>query len=847
MIILYCVFLNLAHIAPHQTRARCHMENGRPASEGDYSDVSASTPLSRDVVAAGRRDNWRGGGADVESSPDSLPGALSAVRLPLVARRGASDDHLPKDHYYLVYIVFFLQGVGMLFPWSEWPSTRTQSSRARACAAASFNVRRGRFSFLFLSLCSFSFGPLSAALLPWHRGASRVSPPDPPTDPPPARAPSSSSPPLRLHANNHNLKSLTHPLKHNYPASAHPNMLLPPHADVFITAALYFHTRLKGTPFENNFENVFSFSYSLANLGCMAVAVRYGHLPIFNMRSTVAVPQIVTATIFAATTALVLDDSIGGNNLFYITTAFVLVAGATAALIQAGIFGLAGRFPSVYTQAVMSGQGVAGMTVSIISLASSLAGKCGGASASPTWKQIQPASFTYFLSSTVVILLTLLAFVLLTRSDFAQHYAFSDGAASDGHGFYEYDDEELCDPADGRDSEALAEAMDAAMLTPRTRRRIIERRRSIMAAPVFQSPSSSASSSRRSTPGTHTPRDTKAGGALTARLGDGSGASSSHRRGVSDGSSSNSNRPPLSPTLAASPGHLNGIRGLTGEAVMSSIAEGATYGTLSGGGTEDADAANERRMASCDVISLILRHCFSVCLVFLVTLSVFPGITSQIRSSQNLDNVRCPKAGRFFGAGVWQAIFFLLFNAGDTVGRLLAAARQCVPKRMVFLLSVSRLAFVPLFLLCNVVATTPSIHPVPQPNGTSLSVSAVVLSAAGVSMSTAAPPVLVAPSYYYVAMGGGSERGGLLAAGTDPRLGYFQHDAYPILFMLLLSVSNGYVASLEMMNAPSVVPDGQQSRAGTIMAFFLVMGIFLGSVMSFPVRAVACQCDPFLG
>ena len=157
-----------------------------------------------------------------------------------------------------------------------------------------------------------------------------------------------------------------------------------------------------------NFENVFSFSYSLANLGCMAFAVRYAHLPVFNIGSTVAFPQIVPAGIFAATTALVLDDGIGGQNLFYITTAFVLVAGATAALIQAGIFGLAGRFPSVYTQAVMSGQGVAGMTVSIISLASSLAGSCGGASASPTWKQIQPASFNYFLSSTVVILLTLL-------------------------------------------------------------------------------------------------------------------------------------------------------------------------------------------------------------------------------------------------------------------------------------------------------------------------------------------------------------------------------------------------------------------------------------------------------
>ena len=62
-----------------------------------------------------------------------------------------------------------------------------------------------------------------------------------------------------------------------------------------------------------------------------------------------------------------------------------------------------------------------------------------------------------------------------------------------------------------------------------------------------------------------------------------------------------------------------------------------------------------------------------------------------------------------------------------------------------------------------------------------------------------------------------------------------------------MSVSNGYVASLEMMNGPGLVPDGQQSRAGTIMAFFLVLGLVLGSVGSFGVRAIACQCNPFVG
>ena len=67
------------------------------------------------------------------------------------------------------------------------------------------------------------------------------------------------------------------------------------------------------------------------------------------------------------------------------------------------------------------------------------------------------------------------------------------------------------------------------------------------------------------------------------------------------------------------------------------------------------------------------------------------------------------------------------------------------------------------------------------------------------------------------------------------------------IFMCLLSVSNGYVASLEMMNGPTLVPDGQQSRAGTIMAFFLVLGLVMGSMLSFAVRSIACKCNPFVG
>ena len=58
----------------------------------------------------------------------------------------------------------------------------------------------------------------------------------------------------------------------------------------------------------------------------------------------------------------------------------------------------AGRFPSVYTQAVMSGQGVAGMTTCVISLISTLGTPCHGKD--PSDSSIEQASFSYFLAST---------------------------------------------------------------------------------------------------------------------------------------------------------------------------------------------------------------------------------------------------------------------------------------------------------------------------------------------------------------------------------------------------------------------------------------------------------------
>jgi len=192
----------------------------------------------------------------------------------------------------------------------------------------------------------------------------------------------------------------------------------------------------------------------------------------------------------------------------------------------------------------------------------------------------------------------------------------------------------------------------------------------------------------------------------------------------------------------------------------------------------------EEVMSSCELIQHIRKHAFSVTMVFAVTLCIFPAITSDVRSMVNVDPANpCPEEGRFYG-DLWVPFSFFMFNIGDTAGRFLAVYKF-IPASKIYLLSIFRVVFIPLFMMCNVVP------------------------------SAFSPPVLA-------------------------------HDFWPITLMLLLALSNGYAASQEMMNGPMKVDPELQSRAGTMMVFFLQLGLILGSVCSFLARALICSCNPFV-
>ncbi|XP_037375705.1 equilibrative nucleoside transporter 1 isoform X1 [Talpa occidentalis] len=134
--------------------------------------------------------------------------------------------------------------------------------------------------------------------------------------------------------------------------------------------------------------------------------------------------------------------------------------------------------------------------------------------------------------------------------------------------------------------------------------------------------------------------------------------------------------------------------------------------------------------------------------------------------------------------GTWGKYFipvscFLTFNIFDWIGRSLTAVFMWPGKDSRWLpsLVLARVVFVPLLLLCN-----------------------------------------VKPRTYLPVV--------------------FKHDAWFIFFMAAFAFSNGYLASLCMCFGPKKVDPAEAETAGTIMAFFLSLGLALGAVLSFLFRAI---------
>uniref|UniRef100_A0A8C6PKV5 Solute carrier family 29 member 1 (Augustine blood group) n=1 Tax=Nothobranchius furzeri TaxID=105023 RepID=A0A8C6PKV5_NOTFU len=172
-----------------------------------------------------------------------------------------------------------------------------------------------------------------------------------------------------------------------------------------------------------------------------------------------------------------------------------------------------------------------------------------------------------------------------------------------------------------------------------------------------------------------------------------------------------------------------------------------------------------------NTFSLVWVLALSVSFNFTITIGTFPAITADTQSTLTK-------------GGSWELYFipvccFLLFNLCDWSGRSLTAFCMWPDKDSLILPMsiVTRVVFVPLFMLCNV------------------------------------QPRLQLPVF-------------------------FHHDAFFIVFMILFAFSNGYLASLCMCYGPKKVLPHEAETAGAIMAFFLSLGLASGAAVSFIFRAL---------
>ncbi|XP_055763462.1 equilibrative nucleoside transporter 1 [Salvelinus fontinalis] len=179
----------------------------------------------------------------------------------------------------------------------------------------------------------------------------------------------------------------------------------------------------------------------------------------------------------------------------------------------------------------------------------------------------------------------------------------------------------------------------------------------------------------------------------------------------------------------------------------------------------------EQNVSMLTIFKKIWVLALSVCFAFTITIGIFPAVTVDVKST-------------IADGGTWELYFipvccFLLFNLSDWVGRSLTAVCMWPGKdsKLVPILLVARVIFVPLFMLCNV-----------QPR-------------------------------YNLPI-------------------FFEHDAWFIVFMIVFAFSNGYLASLCMCFGPKKVAAHEAETAGAIMAFFLSLGLALGASLSFLFRGL---------
>ena len=186
-----------------------------------------------------------------------------------------------------------------------------------------------------------------------------------------------------------------------------------PHRNMFLAAAEYFRTRFESAPeIANRSQSAILAVSTVTNLTVMLILqhLQTGASYPFRINLALIVNTVVFSMLSAST--IILVDVAPGWYLAFLLTTVALSAYATG-LIQNGAFAFAAGFGRAeYMQALMAGQGVAGVLPPMTQIASVLGV---GNSTMEETKGSSTAAFVYFLTAVAISLTALLAFIPLAR------------------------------------------------------------------------------------------------------------------------------------------------------------------------------------------------------------------------------------------------------------------------------------------------------------------------------------------------------------------------------------------------------------------------------------------------
>ncbi len=420
--------------------------------------------------------------------------------------------------------------------------------------------------------------------------------------------------------------------------------------NAFITASAYFGARFCTTEFAFDFENYLSIAFTASQTIGLALTLLYGNR--YNYNQKIVYPLLIYAGLFFMTTAMVLVKDINPTGLFWLTFFSCVLCGLFGAFLNAGFFSLGAVFPPSYTGAMMSGQGLAGLTVSLSSIITQAAGPmvdgyCStaeddGVETCPEYS-INYSAFSYFLIATITLLLSVTFFFVLMKLPFTIYNMHVNGEIHDT----------INEPLLEQASEA-----DTA--------------RSSNVSSASASRSESFASSRNSAPAEHDVVENSTSGLhhIISR--------NERAEGIETGGDYSS---PIGQAKSFKESKL-----VLGDIDQSDSFEGKVAESMG------ITSLGEIRQ----VFNIIRTPALSVFFVFTVTIAIFPALTVVSISQQN-----CQTDERFLN-DLFVPFLFVLFNLGDFSGRILAGMYPYFTAENIWIPALCRIIFFPCFLMCNV-------------------------------------------------------------------------------------------------------------------------------------------------